>query len=716
MSLTRFAKAIGIRALGTGALLSLGTAPAYPAFDFSYSGYIRTHLSVNLQDTPELQARRDGQYFSLGSRIDEADFEEIGGQGELSMVRHTLKLDGLLNLGFAEVAGVVRLVKETHTDYERRLQTAAQSMPLRIIDGTINNGGVLGSLPLELGGLDAITAVAPLLYAAADGENPPPTLEQLTGVLDAVGGARGSAILAGCAAGMCGGRRFFDEYDDQELRELFVQFDIGPYAHFRLGRQQVVWGETDFFRAMDIIHGYDLRWRLFLELENEELRKPLILANVSFDIPWIDGAVQFIYRPGWDAGDDSVTTLPLSGGRWTPQPLRGLDATSLAPYNYHHNSGDENDPNYGMRIAGVFKQVNWSLNYYRNQSQLPVVSRNPRIGGTPGIGAYEGRLGDGTRIELGQLPEDDVSGRQALGDLGEIVFPMVETFGVTANAYIGGFWDLVLRFEAAYVPNQPFNAGTNTWGDLVAFYLGFHDGQAVGERSADTNTPIAGVPDGILGTTSADLFGANNPVLYDMPDGADPTLVDHDGDGATCTLCVFFPGLREVEEKKVLNFMIGFDKQPDTTGRGDGILSFLNTQRPAVWLFQLFDTWVLDWDKDDQLLELPSYAAPRRRHTAYLTNALILNYNYDTILPGIAHGIDVQNADMFILPFVDLVYGNNWRIHAEASFFLASHVKKDNFGSNFADGMGRVSVDQDTRLLGALANHDQATIRITYQF
>ena len=129
-----------------------------------------------------------------------------------------------------------------------------------------------------------------------------------------------------------------------------------------------------------------------------------------------------------------------------------------------------------------------------------------------------------------------------------------------------------------------------------------------------------------------------------------------------------------------------------------------------------FDTWVLDYDKDDQILELPSYAAPRRRHTAYLTNALILNYKYDTVLPGIAHAIDVQNADMFILPFVDLVYGNNWRIHAEASFFLASHTEEDDFGANTADGLGNVRVDRDTRLLGSLVNHDQATIRITYQF
>ena len=122
------AKVSCLRAVGVGALLLGWAAPGHAVVDFSYSGYIRTHISVNLQDAPELSPRRDGSFANLNSRIDEVDFEEAGGQGELSMVRHTLKLDGLLNLGFAEVAGVVRLVKETHTDYERRLQTAGRPL------------------------------------------------------------------------------------------------------------------------------------------------------------------------------------------------------------------------------------------------------------------------------------------------------------------------------------------------------------------------------------------------------------------------------------------------------------------------------------------------------------------------------------------------------------------------------------------------------------
>src|ERR1700688_4900984 len=67
-------------------------------------------------------------------------------------------------------------------------------------------------------------------------------------------------------------------YDQTQLREYYVDFDVGPpRVHFRVGKQEVAWGETDFFHPTDLINGYDYRWRSFLERDNDELRKPLIM-------------------------------------------------------------------------------------------------------------------------------------------------------------------------------------------------------------------------------------------------------------------------------------------------------------------------------------------------------------------------------------------------------------------------------------------------------
>ena len=72
-----------------------------------------------------------------------------------------------------------------------------------------------------------------------------------------------------------------DNYNNGEIRELWTEFNVGDRASFRLGKQQIVWGESDFFHAMDVVHGYDLSWRLFFEGENEEWRKPLWLGEFS---------------------------------------------------------------------------------------------------------------------------------------------------------------------------------------------------------------------------------------------------------------------------------------------------------------------------------------------------------------------------------------------------------------------------------------------------
>ena len=63
-----------------------------------------------------------------------------------------------------------------------------------------------------------------------------------------------------------------EQYNNEQIRDLYIDFPVNDRIQARLGKQQVVWGETDFFRALDQVTGFDYRWRSFLEVENEELR------------------------------------------------------------------------------------------------------------------------------------------------------------------------------------------------------------------------------------------------------------------------------------------------------------------------------------------------------------------------------------------------------------------------------------------------------------
>ena len=111
-------------------------------------------------------------------------------------------------------------------------------------------------------------------------------------------------ITAGTSnAGSAGNGQYLDQYNTDHVQELFREY----YADFtlfddklsmRIGKQQLVWGQSDFFQAMDLIHGFDYRWRLFFE-NNEDWRKPLFLVNFDLDLyDELGGSLNFFVRPG----------------------------------------------------------------------------------------------------------------------------------------------------------------------------------------------------------------------------------------------------------------------------------------------------------------------------------------------------------------------------------------------------------------------------------
>lgn len=228
---------------------------------------------------------------------------------------------------------------------------------------------------------------------------------------------------------------FSKEYEPQSfgdvIRELFVDYDIGRLSA-RIGRQQVVWGETDFFHATDVIHGYDFRWRSFLEPANEDVRKPLSMVNITADVRELNGKMQFLVRPpGIDRDSAIGNSDPTFGGRWSNNfskgvPLGSVFNPSLAEYNYHWRDGNVDNPDYGARwtgSAGPNGAVNYSLSYYHGQSgfmQDPILIFNPAA--------------------KSPLPL-------------QFVFPFTDTYGASATGYIGPI-DSVYRVEGAITPHR----------------------------------------------------------------------------------------------------------------------------------------------------------------------------------------------------------------------------------------------------------------------
>ena len=258
---------------------------------------------------------------------------------------------------------------------------------------------------------------------------------------------------------------FMEQYETTDevmdiLREIY--FDVNLFDDrlmVRVGRQQLVWGESDFFQAMDVVHGYDYRGRLFYE-NNEEWRKPLMLFNFRLDFYELGGSLNWYIRPGWDRKEDMGSNYNIEGGRWIPHPYRGVDFTQFTDsYNTDHDSGDWGDMTYGIRWNGEWGSLGYSFAYMKTYNPAPIVS--PRSAGTAGnvAGAlnadatYAAFLMRGASEAYGNDEPDTPS------VLGDWMYPEIDIFGFTMTGFNQPM-DATMSMEIAYIPNKPYNYGS----------------------------------------------------------------------------------------------------------------------------------------------------------------------------------------------------------------------------------------------------------------
>jgi hypothetical protein len=253
-----------------------------------------------------------------------------------------------------------------------------------------------------------------------------------------------------------GGHLMETLYDtDFELREAWFEFNLGEFGlgkrtTIRAGKQQVVWGETDFFQAMDKLQGFDFRWRSFLEGENEDYRKPIVFVNTSIQVPELKGTFQIVLRPGLDRDQDIGNTYDLSGGRWALQPNKGVDFISvLVPYNFRQSAGNTRDFTGGVRWSGSIADINYNLIYMRTFGPDPVVNS--------AFVPYKSR---------------------PIGVLGEFIYPKLDIFGVTASAN-PKFLDAVISTEIAYTKDQLINVGSHFLGGALPGFGGIEEKDTV---------------------------------------------------------------------------------------------------------------------------------------------------------------------------------------------------------------------------------------------
>jgi hypothetical protein len=230
-------------------------------------------------------------------------------------------------------------------------------------------------------------------------------------------------------------------YNDAEIRELYLDYKFNNQFKLRFGRQQIAWGETDFFAANDMVSGFDYTWRSFLEPSNELVRKTNIMAKLNIDLPEANGGIEMFVRPGWDRKQDIGNTIDIYGGRWSGQPYAGVDFRNIDPYNFSNSVGNYEKPTGGIRWIGTEKDFNYSASIMKTFWQSPMLNANSTLAllGHPNVPSGATTVGAST----------------TLGPAGEIIYPLVDVLGFTGSGY-ANWADSVFSAELAFIKDAPY--------------------------------------------------------------------------------------------------------------------------------------------------------------------------------------------------------------------------------------------------------------------
>jgi hypothetical protein len=509
-----------------------------------------------------------------------------------------------------------------------------------------------------------------------------------------------------------------DKFENR-LREAYIDLRLRPLPiGLRLGRQQVIWGESDQFRLMDIWNPLDLTWHVQQE-EWDKLRVPLWLVKGIYDLgqvgPLTNSFVEVVWNPGdyqpgakvdflprpWAipipnplrAGQiqlPSTATMNAEGNPVVPQqilltPIFDLQGTDFQRGKFNRNPIDASD--IGTRFHAVTPQgLEFTLNY------LYIRGR--------GIGASAGQP-TALKIEDITIPSRLSSNTAFPGTFenlpvlpaevtAQFIHPYTHIFGLTGNYFEGNWTNTVFRLESAYQMGAPFQ--TIDPNQRVHVRARREDG------TYEENPRPQIAP---LGFTKRNIWAGM--VGFDRP-----TWIKWLNARTTW----FITG----------QFFWSYIDGPSSDLRAQVITAseapYITPQNPSnitVWPSTLTDDGIGQWTSGPYagLIERTQNQDPTngalygnadnvRRWELLSTLAATSFYRGGTLVPFGAMAIDPVNVNLLVQLKLDYFLTNNVIIQLRQNFYT-------NFGAD------RPSIDP-WGAGGLLARRDETGVKVTYQF
>lgn len=292
---------------------------------------------------------------------------------------------------------------------------------------------------------------------------------------------------------------------NNQIREAYVDlyFKQIPLT-LRIGKQQIVWGESDGFRMLDRANTLDLSWHFFQELPPpgfgfDELRQPFFMVKALYDLkqigPLSQTFIEAYWNPGFDWNPGKIAFLPRPWGARLLDPLSNSAGTGVFQSSFCRNAKDRNcqsllngtelfrqgdyDKNpmdnsqFGVRFHFLAGSTEWTINYLYQRftpDGSPVAFVRgvpedrrfvvPNSGGAPGtreISATEfceGRARDGSNPNVARFFP------WAANEIcAEYFTPFVHTVGFSFNWFEGDYTQTVWRVESVIDFDLPFYDG-----------------------------------------------------------------------------------------------------------------------------------------------------------------------------------------------------------------------------------------------------------------
>ena len=240
---------------------------------------------------------------------------------------------------------------------------------------------------------------------------------------------------------------------DVELRELYLDSFVGD-AFLRLGKQQIVWGEADGLRVLDVVNPF--HFREFILPEFEDRRIPLWTAMVEVPVGPLTGQLVWLPDHSYDdvPGGDSV--FAFTTPRAVPRPPSSLVGAGPVVFNAPDRPNRFlADDDVGLRLTGFLGGWDFSLNYLYHYRDEQVLFREALAGGglafTPRYershligGSFSNAFGDFTlRGELGYSTDrffltNDAADTDGVYETGELGYVLGLDYQANSNLFISG--------------------------------------------------------------------------------------------------------------------------------------------------------------------------------------------------------------------------------------------------------------------------------------